>query len=455
MFYCGTLNISQKPIYTVHKHKTETNTLRSSNQGKHKKRFTSDEEADLVRQHINMFPRIESHYCRANTKREYIEGDLSIEKMYALYKDFVTERGLDPVKIWIYRKIFCTEFNISFNRPSKDRCDLCAEVDLRKREKNLSEDKKNEYERHMQEKQMMRNEKKKDKDSATPILCFDLENVLSCPKGDVKNFFYKSKLNVYNMTAHLSINNNAYCAVWSEALHGRAGNDIASAVYKILNKVLEEYPLLEELVLWSDSCVPQNRNSLMSYGVAHILQKSPNLKKITMKFSVPGHSCIQEVDSVHSAIERSLRKSEYFSPVSLLRLLLKVNLKKPYKVLQMQENDFLDFSFYSLKMNYNAVPFSKVVSLEFSKNSFYEIKYKTSFGETDYKVVSLGERNVRKRSKASGGDELKPITIRRNDSKANLPQSKVDALKSMYPWMPEVDRQYYENIFSKFPKTKK
>lgn len=82
----------------------------------------------------------------------------------------------------------------------------------------------------MQEKQMMRNEKKKDKDSVTPILCFDLENVLSCPKGDDKNFFYKNKLNVYNMTAHLSINNNVYCAVWCEALHGRAGNDIASAV---------------------------------------------------------------------------------------------------------------------------------------------------------------------------------------------------------------------------------
>lgn len=87
-----------------------------------------------------------------------------------------------------------------------------------------------------------------------------------------------------------------------------------------------------------------------------------------MKFSVPGHSCIQKVDSVHSVIERSLRKSEYFSPLSLIRVLLEVNFWKPYNVLQMKEQDFLDFSWYSSKMNYNIVSFSKVVALEFSKS---------------------------------------------------------------------------------------
>lgn len=456
LFYCGTLGISQKPVYTVHKHKTATNTLRSSNQGKHKKRVTSDEAANLVRQHINLFPRIESHYCRANTKREYLEGDLSIAKLYELYTDYIAEKGFEPVKMCIYRKIFCTEFNISFNKPSKDRCDICGEVELRNKEKTMSKEKQDEYDKHMQEKLLMREEKKRDKDSGKAILCFDLENVLTCPKGDFKNFFYKSKMNVYNMTAHLSVNKTVYCAVWSEAIHGRAGNDIASAVYKILNKILEDYPLLEELVLWSDSCVPQNRNSLMSYGIAHTLQKNPHLKKITMKFSVPGHSCVQEVDSVHSAIERSLRKTEYSSPVSLLRKLLKVNSRKPYKVLQMQDHDFLDFNSYSMKMNYSTVPFSKVVALEFSSMSFYEIKYKTSFSESDYKVVCLKKTSGRNSAPATSSADAIPVTLRKSDAKASLPQNKIVALKSMYPWMTDIDKQYYETVFAKIStKTKK
>lgn len=151
------------------------------------------------------------------------------------------------------------------------------------------------------------------------------------------------------MTAHLSIDRKVYSAVWSKALHSRAGNDIASAVYKILKRVTEYYPFLEELILSSDSCVPQNRNSLMSYAIAHILQVSSSLKKITMKFSVPGHSCIQEVDSVHSAIERTLRKSEYSSPISLIRILLKVNSKEPYSILQMREEYFLILIIIRLK----------------------------------------------------------------------------------------------------------
>lgn len=446
-FYCGTLAISQKPIYTAHKRSTISNTLQKSTQGKHRKKYTSDDATNLVRKHISMFPKVESHYCRADSKREYLEGNLSIMKMYDMYKDFARENDANPVKIHVYRKIFCTEYNYSFNKPSKDKCDLCAEVDLQKKEKTLSQEKENEYVRHRNEKILMREEKKKDIDSGKPILCFDLENVLTCPKGDVKNFFYKSKLNVYNMTAHFSVNRKIYCAIWSEATRGRSGNDIASSVYKILRKVVEDHPLLEELILWSDSCVPQNRNSIMSLAIAHLLQTSTNLKSVTMKFSVPGHSCVQEVDSIHSVIERSLRKSEYFSPVSLLRFLLKVNTKKPYTIIQMQEKDFLDFNFHSSKLKYSLVPFAKVVSLQFT-NSFFEIKYKTSFSEYEFTSINLRQRSVRKHVTADSDGNI-PNCIKKNDVKSSLGKNKVEALKSMFKWMPETDKQFYEQIFSK------
>lgn len=459
LFYCGTLCISQKPIYNVHKNKTISNTPGATAQGKHKKKFTSQESANLVKEHINMFPRVQSHYCRPDTQKEYLEGDLSIQRMYDLYTTFVQEKGFAPVKYCIYRKIFCTQFNISFHKPKKDRCDLCAEIELKGNEENISEELRLEYEKHLKEKQAMRENRRNDRENDIPVLCFDLENVLSCPKAEIKNFFYKSKLSVYNMTAHLSVTKDVYCALWSEAVHGRSGNDIASAVYKILNQVLQEHLEFEEIILWSDSCVPQNKNSLMSFAMAHILQKFPHVKKITMKFSVPGHSCIQEVDAVHSVIERSLSKSEYFSPVSLLRLLVKIYSRKPYKIIQMGSHDFIDFQSYSMKMNYKEVPFSKITWLQFSK-CFFEINYKTSFLDSDFVSCNLRpRRNIRGQSHGTADSseaEIIPMILKKNDATAiTLPQNKIEALRSMFKWMPQVDVEYYKTILPQNPTKEK
>lgn len=451
MFYTGTLCISQKPIYTVHTNKTTTNTLRESTQGKHQKRVTSQEDMDFVKEHINMIPRVKSHYCRKASNKDYLESGMSIKKLYEMYLEYANEKEKSPVSFCVYRKIFCTSFNIAFHKPRKDRCDTCAEMKVKKEENKVEEEEENAYISHLREKEFMRKEKDKDKESGTPILCFDLENVLTCPKADIKNFFYKSKLNVYNMTAHLSVGKRVYCAIWTEALHGRTGNDMASAVYKILHRVLEDHPEFTELILWSDSCVPQNRNSLMSYALSHLIQVHENLQKITMKFSVPGHSCIQEVDAIHSSIERSLSKVEYYSPVSLLRFLLKVNRQKPYTIIQMKKQDFIDFQYYSSQLNYNTVPFSKVVCLQFSK-TFFELKYRDSFkpeDEESFKVVSLHQRKLR-RAQHDGTVAIQlplPKEMKKYDISIVLPQTKVAAIQSMYKWIPEMERQYYETIF--------
>ena len=66
------------------------------------------------------------------------------------------------------------------------------------------------------------------------VICFDLQNVYSLPKAEVSNFFYRRKLNVYNMTAHTSTDKQGYGALWTEGQSGRSANDIASLVVEIL-----------------------------------------------------------------------------------------------------------------------------------------------------------------------------------------------------------------------------
>lgn len=75
-------------------------------------------------------------------------------------------------------------------------------------------------------------------------------------------------------------------------MSGRGANDIASAVMKIVKHVVHDHPDATEIVTWSDSCVPQNRNSVIAFAMVDFLTRHPQIKKITMKYSTLGHSIV-------------------------------------------------------------------------------------------------------------------------------------------------------------------
>ena len=72
------------------------------------------------------------------------------------------------------------------------------------------------------------------------IIIFDLENVITLPKAEISSFFYKRKLSLHNLTAHTA--KRGYCAIWTEATSGRAGNDLASVVVKVIESVIQDHP---------------------------------------------------------------------------------------------------------------------------------------------------------------------------------------------------------------------
>lgn len=446
-FFLNTLSISQTPVYTAHKKDDVTNIPDVPVQGKHIKRQIPEEALAFVKIHIESFPCVESHYCRANTKRNYLDSTLNIKKMYELYTEACNSSGRQPVKQSFYRSVFCSQYNLHFHVPKKDRCDLCEEVKMQTQNNDtLIEEKRLKFEKHLQDKVACREEKKKDRDTSTTFLVFDMQNVITCPHAEVSNFYYKSKLNVYNLTAILSSTKQVYCALWHEGLMGRSGNDLASALIKILDRVFLDNPNLESLVLWSDSCVPQNRNSLMSTAISLFINEHPNLNFIIMKFSTPGHSCNQEIDAVHSCIERLLNKTEFYSPVSLLRILLKVHVKKPYVIIQLKENDFKDYKACASLYNYKVIPFSQVVALRFTKSQS-EVQYKISHAQENWNTVSI--RECRSTRSDVGKNNIRMQVPSRVSINKSLPENKVQALKSMFKWMPEVDRTYYTSIFPK------
>ena len=60
---------------------------------------TSDADIVFIKEHIQSFPKYQSHYSRGdNPARQYLNPDLSIAKTYLLYKDVLLKRNLQSAK---------------------------------------------------------------------------------------------------------------------------------------------------------------------------------------------------------------------------------------------------------------------------------------------------------------------------------------------------------------------
>ncbi|CAG9820025.1 unnamed protein product [Phaedon cochleariae] len=428
--------------------------------GRNVKKVTPPDKIQEIHDHINSFSTIDSHYCRSSTNRQYLESTLNLSRMYDLYK----EKYDNPLPIHTYRHIFNSEFNISFYKPKKDRCDKCEEFKAKK--DVATDEEKFEQEEHLRRKEAGYIERNKDRElkkivedgEQTAVITFDLQNVYTLPKIGVKNFYYKCKLNVYNLTAHCNINNRVYNCIWHECNGGRTGNDLASALVKILGGIADDNPFLTKIILWSDSCVPQNKNSYMTMALKYYLD-SPmcnSIRIIEHKYGEPGHGNVQKIDVAHSIIEKFLRNVEIASPVGLIRLLLKLPQKKyKFKIIQMQPNDFHDFGHTASNFVFTQVPFTKIKHIIYRKNEIMNIINRQSF-EEDFMTVPIHRRIVGKNRKKQSEVPLvlpKLPPIKRDIA---LPELKIKHLNEMLKYLPDqTDRTFYQSILKNVSSKKK
>ncbi|ELU16645.1 hypothetical protein CAPTEDRAFT_195403 [Capitella teleta] len=178
---------------------TKSHIRNGGEKGKKATRSTSEAAKELIRKHINNFPRIPSHFCRAKTERGYLDPTLSIPKMHTLYQNWCRDQNIEPQKFWVYQKIFTSEFNLEFHHPKKDLCDLCEKIAvLQNPDSALLE----QHSAHLRRKEESRQHKEEDKKSAEEdpshvVITFDLEKVLVTPSLEVSRLYYFRKLSTY------------------------------------------------------------------------------------------------------------------------------------------------------------------------------------------------------------------------------------------------------------------
>lgn len=96
-FFINTLNVNKGRVYYFFSKSEGRPTVTPGllTHGKHTKKVLSEAGKQEVRDHINKFPTMESHYCRENTKKQYLDQGLNLSQMYRLY---ATETD-NPVKL--------------------------------------------------------------------------------------------------------------------------------------------------------------------------------------------------------------------------------------------------------------------------------------------------------------------------------------------------------------------
>ncbi|CAF4948439.1 unnamed protein product [Pieris macdunnoughi] len=401
-FFLRTLDISDKMVRTaLKKARRGVGNIPSPDKRGHHipcNKFSED-NIKFANDHIDSFPKVPSHWCRKDTKKIYLETILNKEKMYELYKQQCLEKHKKPIGKTSYKELILNK-NIGFHKPRKDQC-WCNKYEQLTEEEQKA--KQEEYEEHVNRKYYAQEEKTSDKikaieDSRSHVCTFDFEAVLYCPLVLGKPVFYKRKLGSMNFTIHNAATKQGYCYFWPEYEGNRGSNEVSTCLYNYISNLSN----VDHLILFSDCCPGQNRNSVLVAMFNYIITSPDNeIRVIDYKFLEPGHTYM-ECDNMHSTIERASEYAKIYIPddwQNVIRLARKDN---PYNVQVMEHTDFLDFKSLRSTIIPNTMKatdgtvlqWANVRWLRFNKNIPHSLFFKYDYWE-EFKEVKLKERVTR------------------------------------------------------------
>ncbi|KAG4079311.1 hypothetical protein HA402_008003 [Bradysia odoriphaga] len=399
-FFLGTLAISETVVRTALRKITDVGTIEPEKRGG---RVESNQQRDslissLVNAHIDRFPRIESHFCRQNTNRDYLSADLTLARMHRMYcAEQSDEKSM--VSYTYYSQMFHDK-NLSFHHPKKDQCTLC--VSYRTGDQSTKENLHEEYHLHIAEKNAVRKIKEKCKkesiesqEVATPV--FDLEQVFTFPMSPESLVFYKRRLTAFNLTVYELGSRDCDCFFWDETQSRRGSSEIGTCVFLYLKDLDERRHT--KVNLFADGCPGQNKNTIIAAMLLYFIRQSKNVKEVSLRYFVTNHGQ-NEGDSAHSTISTAMdSKAHILVPSLMPNIIATARNENPYKVHSLGFTDFLDFKAYSQLLNIlsvrknddgnGSINWTDVMEIRVEKHSPKTLFYKNSHCCDEYKSITL------------------------------------------------------------------
>lgn len=294
-------------------------------------------------------------------------------------------------------------------------------------------------------------EKTKDKERAlsdNSITCFafDLQQCLPTPHLQTSVSFYKRLYWTFNLSFHDLATNEATCYLWHETIANRGANEIASCIYK---QILNLPDNITTVILYSDTCGGQNKNSHVAAMFLYLLQVKPSIKEIHHKFLVPGHTHM-ECDADHSAIERQKKKSETLvsHPHDWATLIRCTN--KKFRVVEMEQEDFFDCSGLLHKTGPLVLRKKDVSGEQFYWRPCCCFRYTDSFGEMGFKTtldekVDFSIHSLKRKSRRNSVFTL-PAVKPAYTGPVPIASAKKKDLLCLLDVIPKVYHNFYQNL---------
>ena len=266
--------------------------------------------------HISSLRCRESHYGRSKSVRGYLPPELSTKKLYRTWKQKQIESSQPTCSYAKYYNVFATKFNLAYGNPRSDVCSFCElkkiEIskcaDLRTKQAAITM-----YRLHkLRSKKFFQLLKCCDDD--TVKICFDMQQNQPLPKLSIGEVYYSRQIWIYNLTIMIvePVQNkeNTFIYTWTEADGPRGSNEIVSCVIDFLKRIESRYTgQTKKIMLFSDSCAAQNKNSAMIGALLHFVQNSETFTTIEHIFPIRGHSYMPP-DRVFGRMEKQLRRIE-------------------------------------------------------------------------------------------------------------------------------------------------
>ena len=347
-----------------------------------------------IKNHIESFPKVPSHYCRKDTNCEYLDERPDVKKMHVLYLEEMTENH--PMKSVAterqYRDIF-SNYNFHFFKPKKDQWDVCFAWKNAIREDKLKTQK--EYDAHVEAKDFAWGLKDQNKavaklDSNVCVACYDLHKVLPCPRAETSAFYYKRHLSISNFTVYDYTLNDGHCYVWNETIGHKGSNEIGSCVLDFIAKATLSG--VKALNLYSDNCAGQNRNRFV-YAM-YLFASTKYKVSVTHRFLEVGHTQ-NEGDSMHALIERQSKNVSIFSPDDWVAIIKTAKTtKKPYTVIEVEQKQIFDLKYIVKNHNWEKdakgkkVMWSKIREIHTSFESNHIVHFKYDF-KSEYEKICV------------------------------------------------------------------
>ena len=410
--FISTIGVSDKQITTVLQKVNEYGVMDGERRGGRQTAEKDQILRDQVQEHINRFPRMESHYCRANSSYQYLSSDLNFSIMYEMYK----KENPSGASIGLYKSVF-KSLHLKFHHPKKDMCGLCETYFHSTAEKKQELQK--EFDRHYKEKVKVREIKSKSKERASNDIShraavFDLQQVIYLPKSSRSELFYKRRLACYNLTIYELASKEGICFVSHEGLTRRGSCEIASYLHKYLSNIDEQG--VQHVDLFSDGCIGQNKNSVLPAMLLSFVCSSRNVQEVTMHFFETSHGQ-SEGDSMHSSIERVINQVEEISVPSQLVSICKMARKdpRPYVVIPVSSADISDWKSFSQRQGIlrvrtsedgKTIDWTKFMQIRVCKGEPHQIEFKYSHLDVSFSAIC-----IRQTRRTSDTEPLQPLKL--------------------------------------------